>query len=296
MTTQTPQQELLTRHDYALVDRAAIVRESWHENLPWVPIFSHSLRHDVEKCPLLLPLQSLEKPQLAHLCDNLLVAEKQPKFRLFSSLIKVPPDTKQTSLEWHLRKILELHIPRPNVFALLRYYDARVFPHLYRILKTAPRPNILYALFGPITTWTFLFQNEWISVERPTVPEGANIPKYWAVEAKTWHQIERIGLLNATLRDFIGEINRPWSVLAEYNAIAEKADRALEIARNEYQLTDDDDREAFAMQSLMYGRHFYQHPRIQTLLHDAQQNQTSYASASALLGEQEWATIAAASR
>jgi hypothetical protein len=280
---QTPEQALLARHHYAVVDRTLLAPEQWHDNLPLQPIVPFNM-NDSTRYPALLPLAELTPPQQELLCTNLREAE-YTRDRVISCLFAAP-DTPTPQILFHLSHCLAFRRSAQPTH-LLRYYDSRVFPHLCRILT----PQLLRGLFGPISVWTYLFQNEWISVTPP-----ADIPPRsftTTTTAEKWNQMLHIIHINEALRLWREKLDQPWAGPEEFNDASAKVDRVLQTADRDYpQLEDDAALITFSLHSLLYGEHFYRHPRIQALLHDIKQTGTHYTTATDALDEQAWLAIA----
>jgi len=276
----------LSRHNYAIIDRASLEDESDIDGLPVEPLVPRALRGDEEKMPWIVPLE----PNAAHmemLAYHLECVEMGRGPCLLSCLLAAPGVTPKL-LSTHLTNRLVLH-SRLFVLDFLRYYDPRVFPHLGRIL----RPEQLRALYGPVVQWTFRFQGEWISLPAPEVP--GLVPRYWAVNPKQHEQLNRVILLNGVLDGRKKQLDRPWDDLDEYQAAAQIADEALETAQTRYGLSKADSL-AFARHALEHGEHFHRHSCIQTLLRVARQSkEMPYVVSSGMLNARNWASIAAES-
>jgi len=282
----TDYETLLARHDYAIIDRAALADESEMDGLPVEPLVPKIMQGDADKMPGLVPLE----PGAAHmemLVYHLECVEQGLGPCLLSCLLAAP-DTTPERLGAHLTNRLILHSPRDGI-DLLRYYDPRVFQNLERILT----PKQLRALYGPVTEWTFRFQEEWISLPAPEVT--GVMPQLWAVRANQHEQLNRIILLNDVLARRKNSLDRPWHDLGEYQSAAQTADEALEAAQNRYRLSKADSI-TFARHALEHGKHFHRHPRIQTLLRVARQcKEMPYVASSGMLDARTWAVIEAES-
>jgi hypothetical protein len=279
-------QTLLTRHGYALVDRHALRPELWH-GLPLVPLVPKSLLGDADIMPALLDLKSLDAPTTTRLTDNLNAAQAGKQKCLLSGLLAVTPDTTAEQLQKHLESRLETS--SPIGYFLLRYYDPRAFVHFAHVLDVP----FMRAMYGPISVWTVPFQNEWIELP---APEKGPTRTFWGTNADQRRALDRIGYINMALKKLSKFRGRPWDDLTEYTEAAEKADRALIVATQELKFKISADLIDFAFHSLVYGAHFYRHPRVQQLLDEVQKDkQLGYAGAAVtMVSEQEWAAIAAA--
>jgi hypothetical protein len=210
---------LLARHDYAIIDRAALFDESEAGDLPVEPLVPRILKNDAGKMPWLVPLTPGE-PHMEMLAYHLECVEKGSGPCLLSCLLAAPEST-PGHMGIHLTKRLILHSPRGGK-DLLRYYDPRVFQNLPRILK----PEQLRALYGPVTAWTFRFQDEWLTLPAPEV--SGVVPEYWAVNDAQRVRLNQVILLHPVLDAHRKQLGRPWRDLDEYAAVADAASRALD--------------------------------------------------------------------
>jgi len=276
-------EELVERYDYAIVDRAGLASEPWHDEMPLIPLVPKVLRSDAEKMPALLALKSLKKPHLALLDSNLEEAEKKPFVNFMSCLLILRSGTEEKSIIHHLMAHLVLHTPQDDV--LLRYYDPRVFPHLWEIL----RPSQMLSLYGPVKVWAFRFQNEWVGQR---APRSETVKQYWSVTAEQREKLDRVMLINEILALRKMKMDRPWYDVEEYEDARIKVGAALERARRDYGLRAESDLTQFALDTLAYGENFHLHPRIRGLLQEMQKKRMSYIAATANVKETDWAQIA----
>jgi len=227
-------QNLLARHDYAIVDLTIIGAESWHDKLPLQDIIHEEMKNDVERTPKLLHIAT-GSPHIGLIAEKLEAARKGREEYLFSCLLSAP-DVAPNKMMAHLRKHLVFASKQGS--GVLRFYDGRVFPHLLRMLY----PGTLGALFVPIRHWTFRLQDEWISVPPP---ETNLVRHYWALDDKERQRVDRIHQINQTLNQW--QQQRPWKDLDEFHARSEQAEQALLAAKNEAHLQDADAQIAFAL-------------------------------------------------
>jgi hypothetical protein len=276
--------ELLSRFDYAIIDRAALCTEPWQDEMPLKPLVPRTLKGDAPKMPALLALKSLTKQQIEILDDNLVEAVKKPAVSFMSCLL-IAPGIKTESLIHHLTQRLVLHTPQGDV--LLRYYDPKVFPHLRGILSLPQ----MRSLYGPVQIWAFRFQSEWIERETP-LSELSKL--YWSATAEQRNKLDNVMLVNETLSLWLMKTGRPWRDVKEYEDALLDVGVALEQAKRDYKLDKESDLSQFALDALAYGGHFHLHPRIQELLRKMQELRLSYISATGSVNETEWAAVAAA--
>lgn len=282
----TNYEALLARHDYAIIDRAALVDESEIDGLPLEPLVPFELRGDADTLPALLPLEA-GASYMKTLADTFEAADAGLGRYPFTCLLGAP-DVKPGRMKSHLANRLILHSPRGGK-DFLRYYSPRVFPQLVRVLS----PEQLRALYGPIQIWTFPFQQEWQSHPAPEVT--GIVPAFWSVKTEQRERLDRVIRLNAVLEARKNQLGRPWANLAEYSDVSQTADEALETAQSRYRLTEADS-VAFALHALAHGEHFHCHPRIQTLLRVAWKNkEMPYAAIAAMIDAPTWEAIAAES-
>jgi hypothetical protein len=283
--------ELLAQHDYAVVDHAAIFPEPWHEELPLRRIVPQVLEESAHLMPSLLPLRSLTAEQEPLLYENHEAAQQGRRGDLLSCFfVLAQKEADPDALLQHLTDHLLLHSPQG--YALLRYYDPRVFIHLRRLLE----PGQMRALFGPFQTWTFRFQEEWIRLSAPEAPEAPEAPADegpWEFSEAQRQRLDRVGYINTALADWNKKLARPWHGLAEYDQLAEQADRAIVRAQQDYQLKHSQDLSAFVRHTLRYGENFHLHPLIQELMRELPNEHAGYADISYQLEESDWAAIAA---
>jgi len=282
----TAHRELLERHNFALIDRAAVHHRPWHDSLPMVPLAPEILPSDEAAMPALLALEP-DAPYLDVLERSLIAAEENPSWHLLSCLLVVAPEVGPDDLADHLTSRLILDSPKGKV--LLRYYDHRVFPHLVRTLS----PAQLQALFGPeeqVWQWTYRFQNEWITVPAPEITEG--VPLYWQVDARTREKLEYTGLINTVLRKRSQHLKRPWQDWKEYENNIDPAEAAIVLGQHRYRLSAPDDLAAFGLHALNHGADFHLYPFIQRILCDETRRKPGdYAFATECLTHDEWAEI-----
>jgi len=275
-------QNLLERHQYALVDRLSVGEDAC-KGLPIEPLIPNVLRPHASVMPGLLPLD----PNAAYwqdLIDNLKQAHEGKSQHLLSALLLVPEEIEPQRLHKHLTDRLVLEGPSDRYF--LRYFDPRVFTHLvYRILGAKQ----IQCLFGPIREWTFRFQTEWITVPEPGITE--NVPLLWGVKADQRAALDDVVVLNKALSGQKLALKRNWESIDEWRAAAQAGTAALQVARHLYHLVENEDIASFICHSHIHGEHFHRHEIIQHLLKRAVQPGQSYAGSSALLEEKDWAVI-----
>jgi hypothetical protein len=272
---------LLARHDYIIIDRAALADESELDGLPVEPLVPRILQEDADNMPVLVPLA----PGAEHmemLAYHLESAKKGYCACMIACMLTASaPDGRMSA---HLSRRLVLHSPRGGK-DLLRYHDPRVFPQLIRILK----PEQLRALYGPIRTWSFMFQQKWISHPVPEVT--GVVPEFWSVDDGQHAQLARVIQLNTVLAGRKKQLGRPWADLAEYLDASRTADKALELAQTRYRL-DEASAAVFAQHALAHGEYFHLHPRIQALLRVARRSkEMPYAATAAVIDAPAWETI-----
>ena len=272
---------LLSRHDFAMVDRQAFDSEPWHEALPMTVLIPKELPDDEEKMPGLLTLSELTDEQHERLFANLQAARERREVRLISCLLAVTGDPNRVAL--HMTRTLVMHTPTDRYLGryFLRYFDPRVFVHLERIFP----PTLLLHLYGPVVQWTIPFQDDWITLLPPELPIWR---KYWAMDAAQRQAVGRILRVNRVLT-YWARNHGQWKNLDDFRAAAARVDRALERAANAYGMSSNDDLVAFALHALTHGDDFYLRPAIARLLQAVQQDKTIYyADEARSLTNEDW--------
>ena len=282
----TKHRDLLARHSFALIDRAAVHQRPWHDSLPMLPLVPRELRSDESDMPALLALNP-DEPYFDLLEQNLISAEENPSEHFLSCLLVVGHSVNIKILTAHLTSRLVLSSPQGKVF--LRYYDHRVFPHLVRILSQP----YLKSLFGPheqVVQWTYRFQNDWITVPAPDTSNG--VAHYWYANAETREKLEYTGLINSVLRKYSRQLKRPWQSPEEFEKYIDSAETAILLGQRLYHLSATEDLVAFGLHALKYGADFHRLDPIQRILHDeARRKLGDYAFTTEGFTHDEWAQI-----
>jgi hypothetical protein len=245
MLSSTDIRTLLSKQDYIILNKAALWSQPWHTELPLYVLLPQELEGDAEKMPLLIPTIKLLDPQKELLCDSILASAKANEEPLPACLLAAP-DTNLDNMRRHLIDRLILHSPQGRMF--FRYFDPLVFAHLSWILDATQ----IATLFGPIQTWTFPFQNDWISQKAADVPVS-HTP--WAVRAEQREKLNRVGAINVTLDRWQKRQNRPWRDLAEYLDLTHWVERAVETGQRKHQLKSSDELSDFALDTLALPEH-----------------------------------------
>ena len=250
--------EFLQAHQFALIDQVNLVPKGWHEGLPLLVLENNALK-DVHPCrmPALLPLEP-KAPYMEELAWNLEEAEHDPDALTPCALLATSPGIAPERLQKYLANRLVTLVGGPQK-AYLRYFDPTVFPKLARIIP----PNRWHLLYGPIQTWTIPFQKEWISFTAPN-PEQKDLA--WIMTDEQWERVEYIRYINFALKEYEKCLCLQWKNFEEYDKASITAEQAMLVARKRYSIKKMSDMQAFAMTSLIYGKHFHRHPHIQDLL------------------------------
>lgn len=283
MDTQT----LLDRYDYAVIDRHAVWNKLAFKNWPLVPLIPVLLRGDADKMPALLPLEK-NASWLPELAENLEAAARGDEQCLLSLLFNPTPGTRPIDLEGRLAGQMVTYHKQSRLF--LRYFDFRVFPHIIRRVFATPRRAARF--YGPVQEWACRFEGRWLAF--PDV--GGEFPRspYIATLLPEEHgKIKRLGEVNTALHLCRTERNRPWDDWSEYEAAAEIADHAVQMAQNRYGLTAWDDIVGFAGHAVVHGEDFHLHPIIQNILQATQGSNGGYTGRAAVLSKERWACIEA---
>jgi len=276
--------DLLARHQYAIVDRAALP-ESTLKRFPLSLLVHRELENDEGMLPGLLPLEK-DAPYMKLLAACMVLGQKDPSLNPVGTLIVASPDIEPRRLETHLTSRLIVYSQQGRAF--LRYYSSDIFPHLVRILA----PARLKSLFGPqgqVYQWTYRFQNEWITVPVPDVTEG--VPLTWIIRREEHESLDLVGEVNQALDTYCDNMGRPWNNHAEWNEKACLVERSMGVAKRTYHLSASMDLVAFAVQALTHGERFYDHPRIHNLLQETASRPCAYRDATIAITDEEWAAM-----
>lgn len=263
--------KILDSHDYALIDPMTV--DAVPSELPVIPFVPFRLKKDAHLLPLLLPLRNLPAEARDTLLEDGARAHTDGRAPLVSTLL-VTSDAPDR-LCGHLAERLLIRLSRDE-YALLRYYDPRVFVQLQWILPKSQ----LRALFGPISSWSVLLDGEWSSSPSVAVERAV-----WAMDKGTRERLARIGMINQTL----ARIPRPWP--ASRLQLGQQIDRVLAQATDRYQFEYDEDWVNFALHALSVNLNFDRHSLIQSLIRRIADEGQSYTDASALLSDSDWQRI-----
>ena len=284
-------QELLSRYDYAIIDRHAVWNKEAYKNWPLVPLIPRLLRSDADKMPALLPLEK-EASWFPELAENLEAAARGDEQCLLSLLLNPMPDARQIDLENHLSVQLVVYHKQGRL--LLRYFDFRVFPHIVRRVLAAPHRAARF--YGPVLEWACRFDGRWITF--PEVEGECTRTPYvrayiGSLRPEEHGKIKRLGAVNTALHLCRVERGRPWNDWPEYETAAEIADRAVQMAKDRYGLTAWDDIVSFAGHAVEHSEDFHFHPLVQDILRAAQGPEGGYAGRAAVLNQEQWTRIEA---
>lgn len=279
---------LLSSHTHAIILWPQVVSSVWHQKLPVHPLVPRNYESDARMMPVLLKLDEAGSNLLKQICGNLEEAVESPSMHLLSCLLNVPSETSTSSLVFHLTDKLMLNGFKPKGHKFILYYfRSKAFLLMQRVLA----PEQMRQLFGPIETWTVLFQNEWTAFMPPETTRI--IPELWMASDEQLQRIQHIGLINQVLDQQIEETNQRWASLDDFYAAAEKVEQTLAFAVQRYHMLDYDDIILFAGHAMKYGKDFHRHPNIRGLLRIVEQQGWGYAQESMSLTEEDWKNIAA---
>jgi hypothetical protein len=283
-STHTDTQALFARHNYALLNMHNLWPEPWHEDLPLKQLELPQYPGHAHMAPGLLNLSRLNSEQAEHIARELTALERGRTDRMFGSLIAAP-GMEEKELGWHLANLLILHTPGGGK-TLFRLCDPRVLIHISRLF-IAPR---LRLFFGPITAWTIPFDDRWVGLEKP---EDGLTSALWSITKEDFPKILRLVSVNPALRKIRRHRNRPWRDVAEFHEFAERADAAVAEANRIFgPRAQNEEFVEFAFQAYRYGAHFYEHPRIQSLLAEVLAKGWSWRETTLMrMSEADWAEI-----
>jgi hypothetical protein len=274
-------QELLEKHDYAMVDCYMLGDElptTW-KLLPLVP---DGLEADAAKFPALLPLASLPDEEFFALCEQLEHAGAHKVTPPILSLFKTSAAAKQLQAHW--KKQLIARLPAGGKFHL-RSYAPRVMTQILRIYS----PAQLKALFGCISEWSIHCDHEWHRLQAP--PCEPVLAQFFS--RQQGEQMHRIQAINRTLAQLPDEARPAFTAHGkEYFSISERVDALLVRAAN-HALAREDEQVQFALHGMTVHPHFDSHPRIRALLAGINREEQTYLDAVSDLRESDWQRIAA---
>lgn len=263
----------LDTHSHILVDQLA--SNGLPSDFPTHPVVPTCLENEAHLLPLLISLRELSAKQVEWLLDNLSPLADKSASPICATLLASTAETKD--LVGHLSaRVLIRRLDKVGGTALLRYYDPRVFAQLQWMLSIYQ----MRALFGPVDLWSIYLEGAWHTVQRSQL-ELSN----WVIDAKCCARLDRIGLINETLRGM------PSALRGAHTEIGKAIDESLIYAQQHYQFERNEDRVAFALHAMTVHREFDRHPTIQNLIGQLATESQTYADATALLNESDWQRI-----
>src|SRR5690606_2603598 len=127
----------------------------------------------------------------------------------------------------------------------------------------------------PIATWTWRGWGEtWQTYHQ--MDSGRS---YSRLSAPQWETLQRLGLLNRSLR----VLKRESPDLRQDASVARQLDLRLRDAYEQHGLEEDDDRCLYAEQALRFHPDIHRHPLLRECLARARTGKTSYAGACSYL-------------
>lgn len=181
-------------------------------------------------------------------------------------------------LHEHLANALLLQ-KSPDVSAVFRYYDPRVFSHLQWMLEG----DQLDTLMGPVTAWTYFQQHTgWITRRFAARSTGELAVAQMTVSDAQYKTIARIALIERTLEP----------LRAQNAELSPDLPRALnyQLDKAERYGLPMEDQGVFALHGILVKPDFDRHPTIQAVL--AGLHETPYSYAVAGWSDDDWKRIA----
>lgn len=250
--------------EYLIVNPMQVDACEWKQ-LESISIAPRRLKHEAHMLPRLVAIQDLKREHKVELLDRNELALKNGGNALWSCALKSGASFESTAA--HLAKVQVLKTPHGQHF-LLRCHDPRVFRHLIWILE----PHQLALLMGPIEIWSWMDSDtlRWYQTPRPSDVLGGRLT------GREWGGINRIGLLNATLRD----LQRIRADVALDQVLFRQIDAALEQAIEVEGLSDSEDQCLYAQHCIFHGDAWSSRPDVKAVLQRVRNGESSYYSLS----------------
>jgi hypothetical protein len=250
---------LLRQHRFALLDPTQ--RDRIPSGIETISLSPSFLADDSEHLlPRLMCTPGLTQQQRGDLLDILEAADERGDPPPLCALLDSDSETEPIAAHLRRAQVMERHRGASIDRTWLRIHDGRVFAQLMRMLPSQEQPG----LFGPISRWTINLHGEWIEFEKPL---GAQIPidnnrRRWPHE-----RIANIGALARTLARIGVRVYR--DTVQQSAAIEAQVERA----RSVYGLSETEDLVEFAYTALTISEGFDQHPEVQPLIRDPQDDE-----------------------
>lgn len=226
----------LLEQDFALINPLRVDSDLWAD-LPTVSITPKALGGFKELMPRLLDLNALSEERRLQLLERVEVqAQREPRSPYFSALL-----VSQLPFPQLLQRLSDRLIVRgPGDRAgLLRYYDPRVFPHLFWILT---KPQINHLLLG-IGCWSWNGDGtKWRQVRT----QGGASSSRLLLSDSQWGHLQRIGLINRSMRNLgINEVDA-----TDSDPVARSISKLIQESHQHHGLTQPGDRCSYAEQGI----------------------------------------------
>ncbi|WP_137189652.1 DUF4123 domain-containing protein [Stenotrophomonas rhizophila] len=245
---------------YLIVNPMQVDPREWSQ-LESVSIVSTRLKHEAHMMPRLVSLDKLPLERKLELLDRNELSIAKGNGALWSCALRSDSSLDETA--GHLARAQVLRTPHGQYF-LLRHHDPRVFRHLIWMLRASQ----LAALMGPISVWSWLDADsgQWQQVARPQDRSGGGLV------AQEWGGINRIGLVNAVLRD----VRKARMDVALDESLYRQIDSALKRAIEIEGLGDAEDQRLYALHCIHYGDAWSERADVQAVLTRVKSGDGSY--------------------
>jgi hypothetical protein len=248
-------------HDHVMLDCSTIAAHDV-AGLDLLPLQFRLDRRALQQGPHLLDLRALSLEQRMVLLDRACDWQREHGRSYFAALIAADAPERV-----HLHLKAQMQVQRPGDTAVwLRLHDPRAFRHFAWLLD-GPQ---LRRLMGPIHTWSWHdpLTGQWFARHRPE--ENGELAMRWS--AAQWQQLDRFGVLNMCLREWVweGGVVSDEVVHGLCEGIAQAEDAGLEDAA---------DLGLFARQRMRDYRGFLAQPQLLARLERMADQRISYVMA-----------------
>lgn len=243
------------------------------QSLPLRALAPPGFEAQTRQLPYLLAWQDLSPTQRSLVLRLLTDPDEAIAAPMCVALLQA--DVEPAYVRRHLRQLLVPHFPGGGR-GVFRFYDPVVFVHLGWMLDHSQRT----VLFGPISAWTFPWNDDWFVQMTPS--PGSHHVRF-APGAPVWHRIGRIGTLHAVLETeplwraepaLHGPQAEPWLIMAEAHGLSER-----------------DDVVTFARHGLLKHPRFDTHPEVIATLRQCAGHPTRYRRLTSLWSDADWQVI-----
>ena len=186
---------LLKKHDYALV--AAESLNDLPADIPAQRLTCQHFENSDSLLPSFVDLKSLSEKQSTALLVKMQNQIEQGGIPVGNLLLKTSYTPAQIKAYFARNQVCIHQNGGESETAWLRLHDPRVWVHLQRVLGEHHFVQLVYK----IPEWTLYFSNEWINNTFEHTSQGNQTAHgYISVDATQWADLQRIGLVNRSLR------------------------------------------------------------------------------------------------